>query len=101
MNEADLQLVERLAKGEQAAFAELYDTLGGQLFRVAWGLLGSRSEAEDAVQDVFVGLVQAGNSLARVANLKAYLFTALRHAAARRRALARRLPCVPLKRAAE
>ncbi|MGE3803905.1 MAG: RNA polymerase sigma factor [Gemmataceae bacterium] len=101
MNEAEVELVRRLARGEQAAFAELYDALGAALYRVAWGLLGSRSEAEDAVQDVFVALVQAGSRLLQVENFKAYLFVALRHAALRRRSRERRLIRVPLEEAAQ
>ncbi|HEY1375490.1 MAG TPA: sigma-70 family RNA polymerase sigma factor, partial [Gemmataceae bacterium] len=48
-----------------------------------------------AVQEVFVGLARTGPALAAVDNLRAYLFTALRHAAAKaaaRSAVARRVP---------
>ena len=87
-------LLAGLAAGHDAAFATLYDRDGAALFRVAVALLGCRADAEDAVQEVFVGLAQAGASLAAVENLRAYLFTALRHAAAktaaRRRADRRR-----------
>jgi RNA polymerase sigma-70 factor (ECF subfamily) len=44
-------------------------------------MLGSRPDAEDAVQDVFVSLVRARQRLADVDNLRAYLFASLRHAA--------------------
>jgi RNA polymerase sigma-70 factor (ECF subfamily) len=76
-------LVEGLVAGREDAFAALYDRFGPALFRVACTLLGSRPDAEDAVQEVFVGLVRARRSLARVTDLRAYLFAALRHAAAR------------------
>jgi RNA polymerase sigma-70 factor (ECF subfamily) len=88
-------LLAGLAAGRDAAFAALYDRDGATLFRVAFALLGCRADAEDAVQEVFVGLAQAGASLAAVENLRAYLFAALRHAVAKtaaRRRTDRRKP---------
>ncbi len=79
-------LLAGLAEGRDQAFAALYDRYGRSLFRVAWTLLRSRPDAEDAVQDVFLGLVRARAALGRVENLRAYLFGSLRHAAARRAA---------------
>jgi RNA polymerase sigma-70 factor (ECF subfamily) len=83
-------LLADLAAGREEAFAAVYAREGPALFRVAQALLRCRADAEDAVQEVFVGLAQARASLASVGNLRAYLFTALRHAAgkaaARRRA---------------
>lgn len=82
-----------LAAGRDAAYATLYDRLGAPLFRTARALTGSATEAEDLVQDVFVALVRGRAGLASVRNLKAYCFTALRHAAAaraQRRAVERR-----------
>ena len=78
------ELLEGLVAGREEAFAALYDAYGVRLFAAACGMLGSREEAEDAVQDVFVGLVQARARLRQVENLKAYLFASLRHAAMRR-----------------
>jgi RNA polymerase sigma-70 factor (ECF subfamily) len=77
------RLTQRLAAGQEEAFALLYDELGPALFRVACALLGSRQDAEDAVQDVFVGLVRSRHALSRVEDLRAYLFASLRSAAGR------------------
>jgi len=77
-------LLEGLAAGREEAFAALYDAYGARLFAAACGMLGSREEAEDAVQDVFVGLVQARARLRQVENLKAYIFASLRYAAIHR-----------------
>jgi RNA polymerase sigma-70 factor (ECF subfamily) len=74
-------LLAGLAAGRDEAFAALYARDGAALFRVALALLGCRADAEDAVQEVFVGLAQA--RVASIDNLRAYLFTALRHAAAK------------------
>ncbi|MGE3854063.1 MAG: RNA polymerase sigma factor, partial [Planctomycetota bacterium] len=77
----------RLAAGEEAAFAELYDTHGAQLFRIATAIVGAgrQADAEDALQDVFTGLVRVRRSLARVDNLAGYLVASVRRAAIRRR----------------
>jgi len=77
-------LLEGLAAGREEAFAALYDAYGARLFAAACGMLGSSAEAEDAVQDVFVGLVQARARLRQVENLKAYIFASLRYAAIHR-----------------
>jgi RNA polymerase sigma-70 factor (ECF subfamily) len=80
---ADDLLLQGLAAGREDAFAALYDRYGPALFRVALARLGSRPDAEDAVQETFVGLVRARPKLAAVENLRAYLFASLRRAAAR------------------
>jgi RNA polymerase sigma-70 factor (ECF subfamily) len=77
-------LLDGLVAGRERAFAALYDRCGPALFRVAAAIAGSREEAEDAVQDVFVGLVRAGERLRGVRNLRAYLFASVRRAAVRR-----------------
>jgi RNA polymerase sigma-70 factor (ECF subfamily) len=68
---------------EAARLAELYDRHGAALFRVAWALLRSRADAEDAVQEVFLGLARSPAKLGRIENPRAYLFVALRHAVGR------------------
>jgi RNA polymerase sigma-70 factor (ECF subfamily) len=82
-DEVSEPLLAGLAEGRDEAFAALYDRYGRSLFRVAWTLLRSRQDAEDAVQDVFLGLVRSRSALGRIENVRAYLFSALRHAAAR------------------
>lgn len=76
-------LLAGLAAGRDEAFAALFARDGPALFRVAYALLRSRPDAEDAVQEVFVGLAQTRTTVTDVENLRAYLFTALRHAAAK------------------
>src|SRR5262245_18545292 len=76
-------LLEGLAAGREDAFAALYDRFGARLFQVARTLSGSPQDAEDAVQEVFVGLVRARKALGQIENLQAYLFAALRRAVAR------------------
>jgi RNA polymerase sigma-70 factor (ECF subfamily) len=88
-------LVQGLTEGRSEAFAALYDRFGGALFQVALAMLGSRQDAEDAVQDVFVSLVRARQRLGGVENLRAYLFASLRHAALKLSAGRKLLPHPP------
>ena len=76
-------LLADLAAGRAEAFRELYDRFSGRLYRAAWGMLGRREDAEDAVQDVFAALVRSRHRLPAVHDLTAYLFAALRRAAGR------------------
>lgn len=84
----------RLAAGDPEAFAALYDRLAARLLATVRSLGGSRAEAEDVVQDLFVDLARFRSGLAGVADIDAYVFTMLRHALSRRRrrgAVARRV----------
>ena len=47
-------LMARVARGDQAAFTELAQRYSGKLLAVAGRLLGSRADAEDAVQRAFL-----------------------------------------------
>jgi RNA polymerase sigma factor (sigma-70 family) len=52
-------LVDRARAGEAAAIGGLYDGYADSLFRTAYRMTGSRSDAEDVVHDLFVGLSDA------------------------------------------
>ncbi len=74
-----------LVAGDPAAYARLYDRLGGRLLAAARLLTGNDHEAEDAVQDLFVALARGRDRLGAVSDLEGYMFTALRHTVFRRR----------------
>jgi RNA polymerase sigma-70 factor (ECF subfamily) len=48
--------VARIAAGDDRALGDVLDDMGGAVHAAALQVLGSRSTAEDVVQDVFVGL---------------------------------------------
>ena len=50
----DRALMRRAGRGDEAAFAEIVTRYGGRLSAVAARLLGSRADAEDAVQRAFL-----------------------------------------------
>lgn len=53
---SDAELARALGDGTNGALEELYARCSPELLRLAFHLLGSVDEAEDVVQDVFVGL---------------------------------------------
>jgi len=67
-----------LANGDEGAVAEFYDSVGEQMLRTAYAILGQREDAEDVVQKVFVSLVRSRRALASVKDLKSYVFASLR-----------------------
>lgn len=52
--ERDLELLARIARGDGAALAELYDRLAPMLLALARRILGDPSEAEEVVQETFL-----------------------------------------------
>lgn len=52
----DLDLMRRVAEDRPEAMGELYDRFGSLVYRLAFQAMPTRSEAEDAVQEVFVRL---------------------------------------------
>jgi len=55
-NEDDVSLLERISKGEQAAFAILVRRHTDRFYRVAYRFTSNRTDAEDIVQDAFLKL---------------------------------------------
>jgi RNA polymerase sigma-70 factor (ECF subfamily) len=87
----------RLARGDQAAFAELYDVCADRVGHYLLVRLGSREDANDALQETFLRLARTRKRLGEVENLEAYVFgiarnEASRLAASRARRDARREP---------
>jgi RNA polymerase sigma-70 factor, ECF subfamily len=51
---ADREMLLRVGRGDQTAFSALYDRLSGPLYSLALKMLGDASDAQDALQEVFV-----------------------------------------------
>jgi RNA polymerase sigma-70 factor, ECF subfamily len=73
----------RLARGEPAAFAELYDACADRVGHYLLVRLGSWADADDALQETFLQLARSRAKLAEVENLEAYVITVARNEAAR------------------
>src|ERR1044072_7738307 len=50
----DQEMIARIGRRDQSAFSALYDRLSGPLYSLALKMLGDPSEAQDALQEVFV-----------------------------------------------
>lgn len=58
-DQSEETLILRVRQGDNAALGALFDAHGESIYRLAYRLLGTREDAEDAVQDVFGGLQNA------------------------------------------
>src|SRR5499425_3507116 len=58
LQERDDVLLQRSAKGDEDAFAEIYRRYQARLYRFALRMTGSAWAAEEVVQDVFMTLVR-------------------------------------------
>jgi len=70
-----LEVFRSLAGGRVAALDELYNLVAADVFRLALWRTGSREDAEDVVQDVFVRVAEQGPRLASVRHPKRWLLT--------------------------
>src|SRR5262245_44051321 len=77
------ELADRLARGEEAAFAELYDACADRLYRYVAARLGSQDTASDVVQSAFLRAVKSRRRFRGVENPVAYLFQIARNELAR------------------
>jgi RNA polymerase sigma-70 factor, ECF subfamily len=77
------ELGARLARGEEAAFAELYDACADRLHHYVAVLLGSREAAADVVQSAFLRAVKSRRRFRGIENPVAYMFQIARNEAAR------------------
>jgi RNA polymerase sigma-70 factor (ECF subfamily) len=56
---SDAVLIERFKKGDRSAFQELVERYADKAYQIAFGVLGSREDAEEVSQDVFVRIHRA------------------------------------------
>ncbi|HEY3245172.1 MAG TPA: sigma-70 family RNA polymerase sigma factor [Phycisphaerae bacterium] len=78
-SDADRFLVDRIRQGDQDAWRQLIDRFGGRLLAFARGRAPSLADAEDLVQDTFVGFLQSLAHYDNIRSLETYLFTIIRH----------------------
>ncbi|MBR6270332.1 MAG: RNA polymerase sigma factor [Bacteroidales bacterium] len=77
-------------------FHSLFLPLAGPLYKVAFYILESQADAEDAVQDVFLKLWAMRGSLEGISNPKAYAMTMLRNTCLDRIRAAGRISDAPI-----
>ena len=76
---ADQFLIEQITGGSEDAWRQLIDRYTGRLLAFARARTPSLSDAEDLVQETFVGFIQSLSHYDRLRPLETYLFTILRY----------------------
>lgn len=77
MAKPEIRLAEQARAGDTNAFGQLYARYAQDLYRFAYYYLGSREEAEDAVQDAVCAAFQGIGALRSAASFKAWMFSIL------------------------
>ena len=72
--DADAELMIRVAAGDKAAFAALFDRYQASVARFAFRFVGDRSRAEELAQDIFVKLYRTAGRYQPSAKFKTFLF---------------------------
>jgi RNA polymerase sigma-70 factor (family 1) len=71
----DIELVERLQKGDIEAFDLLYEKYSGVIYSFSLKYLRSTDEAEDIVQSAFLKIWGNHKNLKKESSVRSYLFT--------------------------
>ena len=69
----DSELVERIRSGEEAAFHEVVGRYSGEMYGLAFSLVGNAADAEDVVQQALLGAFQRIHSFENRSSLKTWL----------------------------
>lgn len=78
-SEADAFLIDAVKRGDNQAWREVIARYEGRLLSFARRMLAQRGDAEDLVQDTFLGLLRSLPGYDRERSLETYLFAILRH----------------------
>jgi len=82
---SDSELLRAMRSGDEEAFRTIYSRLQGQAFRFALHMTGSRSLAEDAVQETFLALIHKSEGFdAGKGSLAAFVLGIVRNSVLRR-----------------
>src|SRR4051812_41442478 len=76
---SDSDLVHRARRGDSTALAEIVNRYAKQLHGIAYSLLANSADAEDAVQETFLGAVAGLAKFEQRASLKPWLIRILVH----------------------
>lgn len=78
-NSEDRDLLHSMKEGDVRALGKLYDKYWMQLLSIAMNRLNGAGEAEECVQDVFIGIWKRRDSLTITQSFNAYLSTAIKN----------------------
>lgn len=78
-SEADGFLIEAVQRGDDRAWRQVIERYEGRLLAFARRMLAQPGDAEDTVQETFLGLLRSLPNYDRARSLETYLFAILRH----------------------
>ena len=70
---ADGELLKQAAGGNRQAFHQLMDRHGDRLYRIAKSLVGNAADAEDVVQETFIGAFRGAGKFEGRSSVKSWL----------------------------
>ncbi len=76
-NSSDAELAESCKRGDLRAFEHLYSLYAGRMKSLAFHLLGSRADAEDAVQEAFIKIHKALRGFEQNSQLSTWIYRIL------------------------
>jgi RNA polymerase sigma-70 factor (ECF subfamily) len=79
VEQGDAHLIEAVQRGDQAAWRDVIARYQGRLISFAKRMCNDRAEAEDLVQETFLGLVRSLTAYDASRSLETYLFAILRN----------------------
>jgi RNA polymerase sigma-70 factor, ECF subfamily len=77
--EKEAEIIARCRNGDTDSFRQIYDHFREPLFRVAFRMLGSKEDAEDALQMMFIKLYQNIQHFRGESKLSTYVYRILLH----------------------
>lgn len=79
LHHQDIELIEKLRNGDEAAFAKIYNQFKGALYLHAFKMLQDNDEAQDVVHELFASLWSKRESLEIKTSLNSYLYSSVRN----------------------
>lgn len=76
---AELQLLQQIAMGDELAFKRIFDAYRSRVFTFVVNFIHSAADAEEIVQDTFLGLWQNRENLVNIAHPRNYIYTVVRN----------------------
>jgi RNA polymerase sigma-70 factor (ECF subfamily) len=77
--ETDLEIVKKIAIGDEVAFSKLYSRYNLPVFNFILRLIGKKDAAEDVLQEVFIAVWQGSNRFQSKSAVKTWLFKIAYH----------------------
>ena len=78
LSEAERFLLDAARRGDEQGWPQLVDRYQGRLLAFARSRVGNASDAEDLVQETFIGLLRGLDRFRGESSLETYLFSILR-----------------------